>query len=110
MDLLARSLVARNGCGKEVPIQEKKPGCSTWQNLLPLIDELFNVFFSDTCNGLYSWRSFIYLTFFNLNVLQFLYKKVLLEDTMCEYWKQIGKCHSVYVDFRNYVVITTVFV
>jgi len=44
-------------------------------NVLPLIDELFNVFLSNACNGLYVWRSFIYLTFFNVNILQLLYQK-----------------------------------
>jgi hypothetical protein len=31
LELLARPLVAMNGYGKEVPIKEKKSGCSTWQ-------------------------------------------------------------------------------
>jgi len=72
-------------------------------NLLSLIDELFNVFLSNTCNGLYFWHSFIYLTLFNVTYYNCYIKKVLLEDIICEYWKQIDKCHLIYVDFRNYV-------
>jgi len=44
-------------------------------NLFPLIDELFKVFLTNTCNRLYFCRPFIYLMLFNVNILQLLYQK-----------------------------------